>query len=385
MHFGRATPSRRASAFADVAFALVLMPLVLVLPSPDGTRLIVTSPPAVLLTAGACVALIGRRRAPVWTFGVVVVLVVPVAILTSTQSLAVVPLLVSMYSVAARRGRWAAGIVWGIGAGALICTLPFSAYERSLPSGVPFVLAWTALAIAIGDSVRHRQAYITSVEERAARAEQALEEETRRRVAEERLRIARELHDVVGHHMAVVTVQAGVASQLIDSDRRSAVEALALIRSAGRSVLEELAGMLSVLRDPTEHPSTAPVPGLADLEELLVSVKAAGLEINVVSTGTPRPVRAAVDLVAYRLLQEALTNAHKHGAGTATVVVGYTQEALTLRVTNPIGRAGGSGGGHGLTGMRERAKAVGGEVFLGTDLANNFEMRATLPTPVEPE
>ncbi|MEW2403381.1 histidine kinase [Streptomyces sp. NPDC046862] len=230
--------------------------------------------------------------------------------------------------------------------------------------------------------------------ERARRAEASKEEEARRRVAEERLRIARELHDVIAHHIALITLQAGVAGHLLRTEPDQADTALGHIRDAGRTVLDELSSLLYVLRQPddeTDGPQpTEPVPGLSRLGRLLESVTAAGLGVRHRRAGRSRPLPIAVDLAAYRIIQEGLTNAHKHGGhAVADLLVDYRTDALHIEISSPL-RTGSSaapaavGTGHGLTGMRERAHAVGGSIHAGAQADGRFRLDARLPLP-EPE
>jgi len=237
------------------------------------------------------------------------------------------------------------------------------------------------MAAAVGEAVRGRRAALAAVEERAVRAERTREEEARRRVAEERLHIARELHDVVAHHIAVINVQAGVAGHLITSQPEAAAEALGHVRRSSRAVLDELSGLLGVLRRPEESDTpTEPAPGMAQLDDLVESFRASGLDLRSTLTGEVHDLPATVDLVAYRVVQEALTNAHRHGTSTARLSVAYTPSEIILEVTNAVAaqpHAGGSG--LGLVGMRERAGAVGGTIKAGIEADERFHVRATLP------
>jgi signal transduction histidine kinase len=255
------------------------------------------------------------------------------------------------------------------------------------------VAALCALSIALADAVRNRRAYIAAVEERARRAEESREEDARRRVADERLRIARELHDVLAHHIAVINVQAGVAGHLLERQPEQAREALDHVRAAARSVLSEMQAVVTVLREPGESPDpTEPTPSLDRLDELIESYRGAGLTIDTVTRGTPTDLPAAIDLVAYRAVQESLTNVRKH-AGNAAVVVelDYRPESFGLTVTNtgtgPGSRRAGtdaeSTGGFGLMGMRERVGSVGGAVRTGPTPDGGFVVAATLPVDQE--
>jgi signal transduction histidine kinase len=250
------------------------------------------------------------------------------------------------------------------------------------------VFAWTGMAGAAGDAVRSRRAFVDAIRERAERAERTREEEARRRVAEERLRIARDLHDVVAHHIALVNVQAGVAAHVMDKRPDQAKEALAHVREASRSALNELRATVGLLRqsgDP-EAP-TEPAPGLAVLDELVATVRRAGLPVQVACVDRRPPLPAAVDLAAYRVIQEALTNVRKHAGPGAKAEVSIVRVGATAEVTvldngtgSPEGAgAGADGGGHGLLGMRERVTALGGTLTAGPRYGGGFRVHAILP------
>ncbi|MFF2378009.1 sensor histidine kinase [Streptomyces xiamenensis] len=257
------------------------------------------------------------------------------------------------------------------------------------------VIAWTALAGLAGDAVRHRRAAVNAIRERAERAEATREEEARRRVAEERLRIARELHDVVAHHIALVNVQAGVASHVMDSRPDQAKEALAQVRLASRQALSELQTTVGLLRhrdDPVAP--TEPTKGLAVLGDLVDGFSRAGMAVAVECGDgeDERPLPAAVDLAAYRVVQEALTNVHKHAGPDAKARVrisrsgrGDSARLEVMVLDDGHGgapappRAPDAGGGHGLTGMRERAAALGGSCETGQVPGGGFRVRVVLP------
>jgi signal transduction histidine kinase len=246
------------------------------------------------------------------------------------------------------------------------------------------VFAWLGMAVAVGDLTRTRRAYIASVLDRAQRAERTREEEARRRVMEERVRIARELHDVVAHHIAMINVQAGVADHLLYQRPEQTKKSLAEIRQAARAVIDELATVLGVLRGTDDEPAEPP-PGLERLAQLLDSLADAGLRVEHRQDGDIRPLPAAVDLAAYRIVQESLTNAHKHGAGgRVQLQFEYTSDGLAITVDNRAA-SGGAGAGYGLTGMRERVAAVGGTLAAGLDEREHFTVSAFLPAPAAAE
>ncbi|MFC8818647.1 sensor histidine kinase [Streptomyces rochei] len=228
---------------------------------------------------------------------------------------------------------------------------------------------------------------------RQLRAEQA--ERARREVAGERVRIARELHDVVAHHIAVINVQAGLARFVFDSDARTARDALDTIEGASGEALAELRRMLGLLRaDGVQGADGAPAPGLDQLDDMVARVRGGGVGVELRITGTPRPLPPGVQLCVYRVVQEALTNVLKHAPGAhAAVELAYRAGEVTVSVTDDgHGTGGGEGvdpatiperGGHGLIGMRERAKLYGGTIAVGPRSEGGFGVRLTLPTPVQ--
>ena len=265
-----------------------------------------------------CAALLFRRGYP-WP-----VLAVTAAgyLVVQTFSHDVPPLIMAvvtaLVTITLAGQRWAAIIAaTAITAAALLIGTIRDAEYWSHPRPVA-VAALCALAIALADAVRNRRAYVAEVEERARRAEASREQEAQRRVGAERLRIARELHDVLAHHIAVINVQAGVAGHLLERQPEQARQALDHVREAARSVLSEMQAVVTVLREPDEpvHP-VEPTPGMDRLDDLVDGFRAVGLTIDTVVSGTPTALPAAVDLVAYRAVQESLTNVAKHAGKTA--------------------------------------------------------------------
>ena len=379
----------RRAVLRDALLTAVLLAAYLLV----GTRVADIPVPSAWQTAIVAVTLSAvplRDRLPVpalalTTAGAAVVL------LLGLESPAVLAPLLALYTVALRTDRRTTLVAWAATAAALVAAgvLGFpraGLVEQALP-----VLPWTAVAAALGDGLRNRRAYLAAVEERAVRAEQSREDEALRRVAQERVRIARELHDVVAHHIAVIGVQAGTAQHLMESQPRAAADSLGHVRQAAAEVLRELGAILTVLREPGEPESGgAPAPGLSRVENLLESFAAAGLVVDWSLHGQPRPVAPTVDLVAYRVIEEGLTNALKHGTGTAHLDIGYEASALRLRVLNRvpaelpagagsrrIGRT--TGTGHGLLGMSERAAAVGGTLTAAPGPRDAFLVDASLP------
>lgn len=341
--------------------------------------------------AGAAALILLRRRAPLPVLVVAVIAAVWSLIPDDVQGALPAAAIVALYTVASTSDRRTA---WMAGAGTAAALYVTAAITSAGPwyDGENLELvAWTAVATAAGDAVRSRRAYnlarqerATALEERAERAEHALEEESRRRVIEERMRIARELHDVVAHHIAVINVQAGVAAHLLRDDPIGAEEALTHVRRGAASVLDELSSILSVIRQSDEAVSaTDPLPTLDDLERLIADFANVGLEIDWHNVGAPRTVAPAIGLAAYRIIQESLTNAHRHGCHhRATLRLAFEHDALRIEILNDIDadRSVGTRRGHGILGMRERVAAAGGAIEIGPTAGGQFRVHATLPT-----
>lgn len=322
-----------------------------------------------LLILAVCGALLFRRRYPV-TVGWFTVLATGAYYLLSSIDgpLVIVPIVV-LYAIAAQGRMQAAGAM----AAAMVISVAAGVFvgNRDVNGTVVFMLAgWLVAVVALG-SVRHgRVAYA--------------EEEARLRATEERLRIARELHDVIGHNISMINVQASAALHRLKKDPAQAENALGAIKSSSRETLRELRATLGVLRQVDEEVPTAPAPGLARADELVDSAKRAGLPVRIERTGAERSLPAPVDLAAYRIVQESLTNAAKHsGAGRVTVRIAYGERELTLVVEDDgLGsavRPAGAGGGSGIVGMTERARALGGELDAGPRPEGGFAVRARLP------
>jgi signal transduction histidine kinase len=239
------------------------------------------------------------------------------------------------------------------------------------------VAAWLLLVLVAAEVGRARR-------EQVAEAVRTRQEEARRRASEERLRIARELHDVVAHSISLINVQASTALHLIDERPGQARTALTAIKRASKEALGELRSVVDILRQSDEEPPPrTPAAGLARLDDLVSRVRAAGLEVLTKVEGDQRPLPAPVDLAAFRIVQEALTNVHRHaGAATATVHVTYGERDLTVQVDDDgrgASSGGTSGGGAGIPGMRERVATLGGELEAGPRGGGGFRVLARLP------
>jgi signal transduction histidine kinase len=385
----RAVVVRRRDVLLDAAVAALVFVLSLALlaargdPGADAREL---DPLGVLLAAFASLPLVARRWAPLAVFAVTAG---ASAILNGLDYPPGPPLgpTVALYFLAlnperTRAPRWLTGLVvigfYVIHAGAT------GLAESQFPT-VPLLfgaLVWGG-AWVIGDRVRLRRARIAELEERALRAEREAERERRLAAAEERTRIARDLHDSAGHAINVILVQAGAARLLQGQDLDRSREALETIEEVARETLGEIDRLVAALRvDDLREGSDGPVeppPGLAAVETLAARHRSAGLSVSVRERGSRRLLSPALDQAAYRILQEALTNAARHGGGSAKVEISFEPSSLELGVSNPIrpGTAS-SGAGHGLVGMRERAALLGGSLDAG---ASNgfFRVHARLP------
>jgi signal transduction histidine kinase len=367
-----------------VAAALVLT--ISIAEEPDATR----SPDvlAYLLGVGIASLLLLRRR---WPLGV---LIGSVGLLSIYYGLdypafsSSVALAVPAYSaaVAGRAGRAALLLGAFVVVGGTVARLDEGeSLTEVLRDSLIIDAALLAAVLLLGEAVRNRRAWAEEVRARLARAEEDREREAERRVQQERLRIAREMHDVLAHTLAAINVQAGVGADVIDEEPERARGTLQEIRRQIRAAIAELRATIGVLREGAAEAPRAPVPGLAELDGLVETAAGAGLHVDVSVAGAARPLPGAVDLAAYRIVQESLTNVIRHArASHATVSLRYDPQAVVLEVRDDgSGDANGASAdpdGHGLVGMRERALSVGGTLHAGATPAGGFRVRATLPT-----
>ena len=315
------------------------------------------------------VPLLARRRHPR-----IVLTVVTAAFVLQTIVYTALPpfaLMVAVYTVAVSLSR--ADALRTGGAATAVATLTVLAvgdWHAAISYPVPLVAAWV-----IGDNLGTRRAYTRALEERAAR----LEAEAGRARAEEQARIARELHDVIAHNVSVMVVQAAAANDVFDARPDRAREALQAIEASGRKALDEMRRLLGVVRG--DGADYAPQPGLEQLDELVDRVRSAGLAVAVSVEGAPRPLPAAIELSAYRVVQEALTNTLKHArASRAEVALRFRDRELDVEVRDDGVAAGnGNGSGHGLIGMRERVAAFGGSLDAGPSPEGGFAVAARFP------
>jgi signal transduction histidine kinase len=275
-----------------------------------------------------------------------------------------------------RKQSWS-GLGIGVGAAAIVVhNDPNQSWGDFFFISLLFSIVWLA-----GNALGAKLTQARRAEERAARLEREREERARTAVAEERARIARELHDVVGHSVSVMTVQASGVRRLLRPDQEREREALLVVEQTGREALAEMRRLVGVLRRPEEAPALAPQPSLQHLDKLVEQVRESGLMVNLKVEGEPATLPASVDLAAYRLVQEGLTNTLKHAqANRAEVLVRYGNGEVELVVTDDgNGIGGGEGSGHGLVGLRERVAVVGGQLDAGPRAGGGYEVRARLP------
>jgi signal transduction histidine kinase len=341
-----------------------------------------------LLAVGGLVLAV-RRRHPVVVLWVVVASTLAYS-LTDYPAGGVVLALIVAFFTAQTRGHRVAGFgaiallyvtfVWN---GALMGTEPGPGLGEAVA-----IAAWMLVLVAVAEIVRVRRAYVGEVRERAREAERARAEEALRRQGEERLRIARELHDVLAHNISLMNVQASTALHLLDEHPQQARPALTAIKRASSEALGELRAVLDALRQVGEAPPRTPAPGLSGLGDLVSQAATAGLPVETVVEGVARPLPARVELAAFRICQEAVTNVIRHaGPASARVRLAYGEGELVVQIDDD-GRGaasnGGGGGGNGLVGMRERAAALGGSVEAGPRAGGGFRVRARLPLEEAP-
>ncbi len=386
---------RRHPTGVDTFWAVVLFGMSALEVAANGAGGHYGRPLGLVVSVTMCVAVALRRRAPERML--LLALVTGVAQLATNVT--VIPadfaLLVIVYTVASNGARWASRL-------ALLCALSAAGLsEARWPDGsydtgwtrvvqavfltIPFALAWV-----IGDSLRTRRAYYAQLEERAERLQREREAQSKAAVAAERARIARELHDVVAHNVSVMVVQADGAAYVLDASPDQAKQALGTISQTGRLALAEMRRLLGLLRESDDSGGEyVPQPGVDQLGELVEQVRGAGLPVDFAVEGPARPLSSGVELTAYRIVQEALTNTRKHGgpAASATVRLTYGDSELRMLIEDD-GRGaaadgyeegGADGLGQGLIGMRERIAMIGGTLETGPRPGGGFRIRAALP------
>lgn len=345
---------------------------------------------ATLLILAMTLPLAFRRRYPVTVLFLITAAFVVDRMIDFPPSQATFALAFALHAVGSdvEPRRRSALVGWSF----VIVTTGFTALGAivgQVPWITVFVMAGLVLAsYLLGREVYTRRSYQLALERRAERLLADQERRARDAVRDERARIARELHDVVAHQMTVMTVQAAGARRIIDADLERAAGALTAIEQAGHDGLAEMRRLIHLLRDEDESTGTDPQPGLDRLQELAGQMTETGLPVELTVSGEPRPLPAGMDLNAFRIVQESLTNVMKHGGGhaRATVDVEYGPDTLTLQITDD-GRgaatalAGNNGAGQGIVGMRQRVDLFDGSLETGPVPGGGYRVRATIPMP----
>jgi signal transduction histidine kinase len=343
---------------------------------PEGPRALVAATAFVMT-----LSLVWRRRAPVAVAGIVMAALSVLALASDTLDVTVFPIaavVLAMYSLAAHCE------LRGALTGAAVVLVPAFVLEAVIDGEFGnffFIAVMNASVWVAGRAVRSQGSRAARLADRTVELEHEGEQRARAAVTEERARIARELHDIVAHSVNTMVVQAGAERRVLDPGQASTREVLLSIEQTGRQAMAEMRRLLGMLRKDDQELALAPQPSLAHIEVLVDHVRAAGMPVELRVEGEPVPLPPGVDLSAYRIVQEALTNALKHaGPARATVNVRYRRHELELEIADSgRGAANGSGGGHGLVGMRERGALFGGELDAGNRAEAGYAVQVRLP------
>jgi len=372
--------ARRAGLLADGALAAVLaaaLPVVSYFAAHHQAGHRPFDAGAIALVAASAVALALRRRYPVAVLALIFGTTLAYFVLGYANGPIWLALLIAYYTAVTGGHRLAAAVA-AVAGFAIFPWLDYLLRHRPAPSpaGLAGLAAWLLVVLGASEAVRVRR-------ERAAAAARIRGEEARRRASEERLRMARDLHDSLGHYLSLISVQSGVALNLNQQLPEQARAALAAVKQASKDALGELRSALDILRQDGEPAPRAPAPGMARLGDLVSQVSAPVLEVRAETEGAVRPLPFGVEVAAYRIVQEALTNVARHaGPATATVRLTYGEQDLTVQVDDngrgPAARPP-RAVGTGITGMRERVAALGGELYAGPRPGGGFRVQARLP------
>lgn len=377
--------TRRAPAWVDtvvgvLAAAAALTSLLSTTPAEIDPRLHPPTAWVAAVTVAGALGLVWRRRRPVLCF--LLLLTAAVLVSASGHFIGMLALLlgIGLLSLAIHcRRRWHALAALAATlvalAGLALAGVPDLRPAALGQNGVLFLAVW-----AVGDALRSRRAHQAELVRSAEAEAAAARRDATAAATEERLRLAREMHDVVAHSMSLISVQAGVGAHVLRTDPEAAARALEIVADTSRQALAQTRALLAALREPGDAPARSPAPGVADLPELVERVRQSGLAVDVAVAGEARPLTGPVGLAAYRIVQEALTNVLKH-AGAAHVTVGltYGPKAVRIEVTDDGRGPGGPAGGHGLAGLRERAQLLGGSCAAGPGPAGGYTVQAELP------
>ena len=332
---------------------------------------------AIALVAGSALILAARRRYPVPVLASVFAITLTYSVLGYLNGPIWLPLIIAYYTAVVCGHRLAAAIT-AVAGFAIFPWLDYLLGRGTAPSAVTMaaVAAWLLVVLGAGEAMRFRR-------ERAAQAARIKAEEEQRHGSEQRLRIAQDLHDSLGHYLSLISVQSGVALNLNQQLPEQARAALAAVKQASKDALGELRSALDILRQDGESAPLSPAPGLARLGDLVAQASAPGLDVRAQTEGMPRPLPFGVEVAGYRIVQEALTNVTRHaGPATATVRLTYGEQDLTVQVDDdgrgPAARQR-PASGNGIVGMRERVTALGGELYAGPRPGGGFRVQARLP------
>ena len=383
----RARLGGRAQSIGDwlLALGLAVLGLTEVWLAPTGFDFQESRAAGTALVLSLSIPLVWRRRAPVTILGTVMGTAVVIDFVEGLSKqpplVSFLALIIVIYSAAAYSDTGPAVVGAAIAAvGVLGKEVPALITGRAMGDVLPAVIFW-ALAWVIGRTLRRPRILAAALQDRALEQERQLADEARRAVAEERTRIARELHDVIGHALSVIVVQAGAERRVLGNGQGSTREVLAAIEQAGRQALAELGRSLGILRKNDQELELAPQPSLRQLDELLAQVREAGLSVELRIEGKEAALAPGVDLCAYRVVQESLTNVLKHaGPARAQVIIQFHKWDLDIQIIDDgRGPTYGVGGGHGILGMRERVALYGGDLQTGPRDGRGYEVRARLP------
>ncbi|GAA1848608.1 sensor histidine kinase [Asanoa iriomotensis] len=343
-----------------------------------------TYPGAALLLTSS-VALAWRRRAPLTVLAVVLAATLAYALSGYPHGPFFLAATAAYFSAVAQGRRYPALVLATVAVTAYTACGWWFASDLGVPEpstvsprDAVTALIWLVVVLSAGEFARIQQAQLAEMTRMRTEQRRAREEQERRQASEERLRIARELHDVLGHHLSLINVQAGVGLHLIDQRPEQAREALTVIKSASAEALREVRSVLAALRPAEEAAPREPAPGLARLTEL---TSGAGFPVETVVTGPARPLPAEVDRAAFRIVQEALTNVRRHAgpAVSARVAVAYEPGRVSVSVADDGAPAADAGAGNGIAGMRARAAALGGTLTAGPGADGGWRVEAVLP------
>lgn len=350
-------------------------------PMLEATPFEVILPIAIVILAIALIPF--RRRFPLTVFITSFVLYCATVVIREPSMGVGFVIIIAAFSLGARTSRKTTLIAGGIATVVTVVLSLISSKWGVIDTRVFQIAAGIAVAAALGDSSRSHREFVAAANERAERAEQTREAEAQQRVAEERLRIAQDLHDTVAHQISVISLNAGAASSALDTSPEKARKALGTIRTSSREVLAEIGGLLNYLRTDAGTSTEPPQPTIDDLDALVTRMRDAGLDVTVEASPDLDRVGGATGRVIYRVVQEALTNAHKHGsANRAKVSIALEPDHVTVTVSNPVtagtkNQPDAPHSGLGLTGIRERVASVGGTVSTVSN--GTFTLTATLP------